>query len=972
MDDNEDLLASVATDGGDQKKKQKKIKPGSFQGLGLGPATYKAIMRMGYNTPTPIQRKTIPTIMDGQDVVAMARTGSGKTAAFLIPVVERLKAHSVAVGFRAVALSPTRELAMQTAKFFRQLSKFTDLRCCLLLGGQAMEAQFEHLANNPDVVIATPGRLMHHILEAELSLSRVEILIFDEADRLFELGFAEQLEKILKACPLSRQCLLFSATLPSQLVSFSRAGLRDPVFVRLDVETTISDSLDLWYLYVRREEKIAAAISVLRFLSQPKKSTIMFVATRHHVEFFGELLNQLGISTAVVYGSMDQDARTEMISKFRKKKCSVLVTTDVAARGIDVPLLDYVVNYDFPPSGKLFVHRAGRTARAGQSGLAISLVTIDDLPYTVELMLFLGRKLRVPGASSEEPASGEAAADATKKESLQPMLGSLPPLEHDMEALSALLEDEGSELQAFHKSMLASYRLYNKTRPSASKQSVARAKQLMEDCGGPAQLQRLVHPAFKHLAQTAIGGTTADNDKGQVATAEQESSLIAELRGYRPRESKLGNVLSTTAMRTMEAAKLDASAVSTALKSRGGDMDSSEFLANKFVKKKGSVNEEDDLDLGAVAEDDLILGNDESDDDDEDDGKEDAKAAAQENRPVKGDSSKKGVKRKVPEVRDKVRISKRQRKKMQKGGAGGSNVDQDFDDDFDISVDGVNIAAAASQSTKKKKEPVKQFYLSVDKNQQEEAKERGLDMEEYQMDLLPDDSSDLKKSKSVIRWDAKKKKYLPVMVSADGRVQKSNRRNESGKKVTGDGVKSNIYKKWVQSTKKRIPKVGEMEQAYSKPMSRHQQQLAAKQAAADAIEFDDRGNTKKGPRDGKKPVVPFHGEVEEKYLTAKQKRMLKKRERTDRVIEGKSKREVRTPEEIQRHKKLKEKNAERQNKRSRREKGEKIREARKKRLEERQMKYGARTKAKMIIMEGHGKTKRQLRQRKTGHSWATI
>jgi len=186
------------------EKKKTKIKPGSFQGLGIGHASYKAIMRMGYKMPTPIQRKTIPTILDGQDVVAMARTGSGKTAAFLIPVVERLLQHSVSVGFRAVALSPTRELAMQTAKFFRQLSKFTDLRCCLLVGGQAMEAQFEHLANNPDVVIATPGRLMHHILEAELSLSRVEILIIDEADRVFELGFAEQLQKILEATPLSR------------------------------------------------------------------------------------------------------------------------------------------------------------------------------------------------------------------------------------------------------------------------------------------------------------------------------------------------------------------------------------------------------------------------------------------------------------------------------------------------------------------------------------------------------------------------------------------------------------------------------------------------------------------------------------------------------------------------------------------------------------------------------------------------
>merc|ERR1719428_1542801 len=203
------------------EEKKKKVKPGTFQGLGLGQATYKAVMRMGYKMPTPIQRKTIPAIIEGQDMVAMARTGSGKTAAFLLPTIERLGTHSVAVGVRAVVLSPTRELAMQTAKFFKQLTKFNDLRCCLLVGGQAMETQFEHLSSNPDVVIATPGRLMHHMLEAELSLSRVEMLVFDEADRLFELGFAEQLGKILEATPVSRQVCLFSATLPSQLVSFS-------------------------------------------------------------------------------------------------------------------------------------------------------------------------------------------------------------------------------------------------------------------------------------------------------------------------------------------------------------------------------------------------------------------------------------------------------------------------------------------------------------------------------------------------------------------------------------------------------------------------------------------------------------------------------------------------------------------------------------------------------------------------------
>lgn len=926
--------------GSNKKAKAKKIKPGSFQGLGISQPTYKAIMKMGYNMPTPIQRKTIPTILDGQDVVAMARTGSGKTAAFLIPVVERLQAHSVAVGFRAVALSPTRELAMQTAKFFRQLARFSDLRCCLLVGGQAMEAQFEHLANNPDVVVATPGRLMHHILEAELSLSRVEQLVIDEADRLFELGFAEQLQKILEACPLSRQCMLFSATLPSQLVSFSRVGLKDPVFVRLDVETTLSESLDLWYLFVRRDEKIAAAVSVLRFLAKPKTSTIMFVATKHHVEFFGELLNKIGISAAVVYGSMDQDARTEHVARFRRKKVSVLVTTDVAARGIDVPLLDYVVNYDFPPSGKLFVHRAGRTARAGRSGLAISLVTLDDLPYTVELMLFLGRKLAVAdGGSSEEVAKAAGGS--------MPLLGALPSLDQDVEVLSALLQDHGSELSAFQKSMIASYKLYNKTRPSASKQSVARAKQLLQDCGGPAQLQRLIHPAFR---ETEFHAPTF---KAEVASAKDETDLLRSLRGFRPKAAKIGNVLSTQAMRTMEAAKLDAGAVLSALKTAAGDRDSTDILVGTAPRLAAAQAAHREAAAAAACEAEAEA---------------EASAAA-------GGFARRGRKRKAaealaeararPRPREQPRVSKRARQKQGKSGTGSGSqgLDELGGDDFDVSIDGVRVGGGDDQKAEPAKKssqsvPTEQFYLSVERDKTEEAKERGLEMEQYQMDLMPDDSSDIKKAKSVIRWDAKKKKYLPVMVAVDGRALKGQRRNESGRKVKGDGEKSNIYKKWAQNTKKRIQKVGEMEQAYSHPLSRQAQQLAAKEAAKTSVEFDDSGEAKTdGQTDRKrKPVVPFHGDIDPKYLTHKQKRMINRRAKNDTVSADGGKfapKELRTALQILQEKKTREKNKVKQSPHLRKQKAQQAKDARTKMHQERQMKSG-RTKAKMLIFEGPG------------------
>lgn len=913
-------MGDLANDHSEGSKKQKKVKPGSFQGLGLSQVTYKAIMKMGYKVPTPIQRRTIPTILEGQDVVAMARTGSGKTAAFLIPIVERLKNHSVSVGFRAVVLSPTRELAIQTAKFCRQLGRYAGLRCCLLVGGQAMEAQFEHLANNPDVVIATPGRLMHHIMEAELSLSRVEVLVFDEADRLFELGFAEQLQKILDATPISRQCLLFSATLPAQLVSFSRAGIKNPAFIRLDVETTLSESLDLWFLYVRKAEKLAAAISVLRRLSKDKKSTIMFVATRHHVEFFGELLNTIGVSAAIVYGSMDQIARQEQVAKFRGRKASVLVTTDVAARGIDIPLLDYVLNFDFPPSAKLFVHRSGRTARAGRSGLCISLVTLEDLPYTVELSTFLGLKLKVaddkPG-DAEEEGKGKA------------VVGSVPPLDLEVEGLEALLLDEGTLLKSLYKSMMASYNLYYKTRPSASKSSVARAKQMVEEVGGPAQLQGIIHPAFREEeGERLLPGSVARSEK----------SFIQELRTFRPRAEKVGNVISTGALKTMEQAKLDASAVASV--------------------RTGALTVTAPM---PVAEDAYPPSQQEG-------GSSSSSSRRKRRREEKAEATpKKGFPQAKPRASSTgPRVSKRARLRLEKGGGSAPGQKMDFSG-WDVKVDG--LAPGAPGETKQSKRTREadfgeQFFLSVERDKLDEAKERGLDMEQYQMDLLPDDSSDIKRSKSVMRWDAKKKKYLPVMVSVDGRVVKGQRRNESGQKVKGEGGKSGIYQKWTKASKRRIQKVGELEQAT--PLGK----LSTSKGRA--VEFGDTGdvsgfvNEDGGQEAAKirKPIVPFHGDIDPKFMTHKQKRLMKKRSQQDRVIQGKAKSELKTPQQIQKDKKKQERNKLKQKPGLRKEKAKQAKEARKKMHADRQMKYGARTKAKMLVIEGDNKWKKKARTQK--------
>ena len=434
--------------------------------------------------------------------------------------------------------------------------------------------------------------------------------------------------------------------------------------------------------------------------------------------------------------------KREQVARFRKKEALILVTTDVAARGVDIPLLDHVVNFDFPASAKLFIHRCGRTARAGRSGLAASLVTLDDLPYTVELMTFLGHKLRLPAESAEgtEDAEGQAA----------PVLGAMPSVDHEVEALGALLE-EGSLLQSLQRSMQASYKLYYKTRPSASRSSVARAKRLLSDCGGPAHLQSLIHPAFA----AGLGSQSkAQPEKSMPATPAVSSDLayLRNLRGYRPKAEKLGNVLSFSAMRTMEQEKLDAAAI------QSRDTQEAILAETSAVSAPRRANPS----------------------------KRSAPAAP---------APPKAVKRSRPH------LSKAARRRLKAGDADGPEAG---DGDFDITINDGGDPEANGGKTE-------QFYLSTERDVTEEARERGYDMEQYQMDLLPDDASDIKKAKSVIRWDAKRKKYLPTMVSVDGRALKGQRRNESGKKVKGEKEKSNAYQKWSKATKRRIQKVGEVE-----------------------------------------------------------------------------------------------------------------------------------------------------------------
>jgi len=516
------------------KPSEKKKKTSGFQGLGLSREVFSGIMKLGYKVPTPIQRRSLPVSLSGRDVVAMARTGSGKTAAFLIPLLEKLGAHSSTIGARGLILSPTRELAQQTHKFAGQMATFTSLRMCLLQGGDTMNAQFEALSNNPDIIVATPGRLMHLLAEIpDFGLGRIEMLIIDEADRIFEMGFAVQLKEILDRLPEYRQTLLFSATMPAQLMEFARAGLEDPDLIRLDTETKVSENLKLAFFTVRTKEKMSALVHLLTEVIPEDDQTIIFAATRHHVDYIKELLEVgLGLESSVAYGSMDMEARKANLARFRNKKTNVLIVTDIAARGIDIPLLNNVINFDFPCKPKLFVHRVGRAARAGRSGTAYSLVTQDELSFVVDLHLFLGRPLI--GYNTDPTLSYTLATMSPDDVAI----GRFPQstLDTEMERFDTAVSNS-MELRSLVKVLGNAHALYAKTRPEPSRRSVKRAKEL--------GISPNLHPLF--VGSRNSGGLALDQQL-QLLKGFRPNLTVFEVEAMKKGKTKSDALTSANAM----------------------------------------------------------------------------------------------------------------------------------------------------------------------------------------------------------------------------------------------------------------------------------------------------------------------------------------------------------------------------------------------------------------------------------------
>lgn len=492
-----------------------KLGGGKFQSMNLDRPVLKAIYHKGYKVPTPIQKKVIPVILEGRDVVAMARTGSGKTAAFLVPIVQKLKTHSGQIGVRTIILSPTRELALQTYKFTRELTKFTNLKSEVILGGDSMEKQFARIHENPDIIVATPGRLLHLAVEMNLKFSNVQFVVFDEADRLFEMGFKEQLNEIIARLPVGRQTLLFSATLPQVLVDFTKAGLDNPVLIRLDTENKIPDGLKNIFIGCRNDDKLAVLLYLLRHVIAEHETTIVFLPTRHHIEYLKEFFEHFNINATYLYSSLDIEARKLNIAKFKTKASKILLVTDLAARGVDIPLLNNVINYNFPSRPKLFVHRVGRTARAGCSGTAYSLVANDEMPYLFSLNLFLSQPFTVIEDDNNTRKTVEDCGPSA--------YGLVPQtiIEEQMEAIDKL-HQHVSDLDSMKKVCISAYKQYLKTREVCSGEVVKKVKSLLASKIG-------YHPIFWKKTTT--------NDKQTADVESERLNMLSAIRGYKPNAS---------------------------------------------------------------------------------------------------------------------------------------------------------------------------------------------------------------------------------------------------------------------------------------------------------------------------------------------------------------------------------------------------------------------------------------------------
>ena len=372
----------------------------TFEQLGLSAGLLRAVADQGYTEPTPIQLKAIPVILDGQDILASAQTGTGKTAGFTLPLLQRLgtNASNGRRMTRALILTPTRELAAQVGESVTTYGKYLPFRAAMIYGGVSFSGQIRQLRQGVDIIIATPGRLLDHVNQGTIDLSAVEILVLDECDRMLDMGFIHDIRKIMALLGQPRQTLMFSATFSKPIQQLAHTLLKSPVQIEVVPRNTAADRVEQVVHPVDRHRKRELLSHIIGFHNW--QQVLVFTRTKHGANRLAEQLAKDGLKTSAIHGNKTQAARARALKDFKQGRVRVLVATDVASRGIDIDQLPYVVNFELPNVPEDYVHRIGRTGRAGNEGRAISLISDDELPLLVSIERLLKKSLTqdiVPG-----------------------------------------------------------------------------------------------------------------------------------------------------------------------------------------------------------------------------------------------------------------------------------------------------------------------------------------------------------------------------------------------------------------------------------------------------------------------------------------------------------------------------------------------------------------------------------------------
>lgn len=388
----------------------------TFRELELIEPILKALDQVNYEIPTTIQEQAIPILLQGNDLLGCAQTGTGKTAAFSIPILQRLYKSDKRKGIRALILTPTRELAIQIGENFEEYGRYTGLKHTVIFGGVPQKPQVDALTHGVQILIATPGRLLDLQSQGFISLKSLEYFVLDEADRMLDMGFVHDIKRVLKLIPEKRQTLLFSATMPPEIEKLANTILTKPRKVEVTPASTTVETIQQSVYFVEKVEKKDLLLHLLK--APDIESVLIFTRTKHGADKITRILNKNGIPAEAIHGNKSQNARQRALTAFKAHTLRVLIATDIAARGIDVDQLSHVINYELPNIPETYVHRIGRTGRAGREGIAISFCESEELPYLKDIQKLIGLQISVVKDHPFVTQAGEQ-AQATKTEEIK-------------------------------------------------------------------------------------------------------------------------------------------------------------------------------------------------------------------------------------------------------------------------------------------------------------------------------------------------------------------------------------------------------------------------------------------------------------------------------------------------------------------------------------------------------------------------